>query len=78
MSVFISLEMVYNFSFALYLQATADLQEAYKRPETIPQLCDIVVSNKEPQIRQYSAVLLKKRLGKLRHWQMVPHDQQQM
>ncbi|XP_061389190.1 importin-4-like [Musca vetustissima] len=62
----------------LIKQATADLQEAYKRPETIPQLCDIVVSNKEAQVRQYSAVLLKKRLGKLRHWQMVPPDQQQI
>ncbi|TMW53578.1 hypothetical protein DOY81_001342 [Sarcophaga bullata] len=62
----------------LIKQATADLQEAYKRPETIPQLCDIVVSNKEPQVRQYSAVLLKKRLGKLRHWQMVPAEQQQI
>lgn len=62
----------------LIKQATADLQEAYKRPETIPQLCDIVVSNKEPQVRQYSAVLLKKRLGKLRHWQMVPPEQQQI
>lgn len=63
---------------ALIQKATADLQEAYKRPETIPALCQIAVSGKEPQIRQYSAVLLKKRLGKLRHWQMVPPEQQQI
>lgn len=54
------------------------MQEAYKRPETIPALCEISVSNKEPQIRQYSAVLLRKRLSKLRHWQMVPPEQQQL
>lgn len=59
-------------------KATSDLQEAYKRPETIPALCDLAVSSKEPLIRQYSAILLRKRLGKLRNWQMVPPDQQQI
>ncbi|XP_055909499.1 importin-4-like [Eupeodes corollae] len=57
-------------------KATADLQEAYKHPETIPALCQLVVSSKEPQIRQYSAVLLKKRLGKLRNWQLIAPEQQ--
>lgn len=60
----------------LIQKATASLQEAYKRPETIPALCEIVVSAQEPQIRQYSAVLLRKRLAKLRYWQMVPIEQQ--
>uniref|UniRef100_T1GVS2 Importin N-terminal domain-containing protein n=1 Tax=Megaselia scalaris TaxID=36166 RepID=T1GVS2_MEGSC len=59
-------------------KATNDLQEAFKHPETIPQLCEITVSSKEAQIRQYSAVLLRKRLGKLRNWQMVPPEQQAM
>uniref|UniRef100_A0A1I8NQF8 Importin N-terminal domain-containing protein n=1 Tax=Stomoxys calcitrans TaxID=35570 RepID=A0A1I8NQF8_STOCA len=62
----------------LIKQATADLHEVYKRPETIPQLCELAVSHKEHHIRHYSAVLLKKRLGKLRHWQMVPPEQQQL
>lgn len=60
----------------LIQQATADLKEAFKRPETIPQLCDIAVTNKDAQVRQYSAMLLKKHLSKLRHWQQVPADQQ--
>lgn len=34
------------------------------------------MSSKEPQIRQYSAVLLRKRLSKLRNWHLVPVDQQ--
>lgn len=37
-----------------------------------------MVSSKEPQIRQYSAVLLRKRLGKLRNWQLVPPEQQEI
>lgn len=42
----------------------------------MPALCEIVVSSTESQIRQYSAVLLRKRLGKLRNWHLVPADQQ--
>ncbi|XP_053955032.1 importin-4-like [Anastrepha ludens] len=59
-------------------KATSDLQEAYKHPETIPALCEIAVSAPEPQVRQYSAVLLKKHLSKLRQWNKVPAEQQQI
>nr|XP_036220173.1 importin-4 isoform X2 [Bactrocera oleae] len=59
-------------------KATADLQEAYKHPETVPALCEIAVSAPEPQVRQYSAVLLKKHLAKLRQWNKVPVEQQQI
>lgn len=60
------------------MQATADLQEAFKNPEAIQALCQVVVSSPEPQHRQYSAVLLTKRLGKLRNWQLVPVEQQNL
>lgn len=56
----------------------AQLQESFKEPGTVPALCDLVVSSQEPQIRQYSAVLLRKRLGKLRNWQLVDPKQQQL
>uniref|UniRef100_A0A1A9W4X5 Importin N-terminal domain-containing protein n=1 Tax=Glossina brevipalpis TaxID=37001 RepID=A0A1A9W4X5_9MUSC len=62
----------------LIREATADLQEAFKNPESISVLCDIVASRKEPEVRQYAATLLKKRLGKLRSWQMVAPEQQQI
>lgn len=61
-----------------YLQATAELQEAFKRPEAISALCDVIVSSQEVQHRQYAAVLLNKRLSKLRNWQLVPADHQEM
>lgn len=60
----------------IFFQATAELNEAFKRPEAVPALCEIVVTSKESQHRQYSAVLLSKRLGKLRNWQLVPVEQQ--
>lgn len=57
-------------------QGSIELREALKQPDAIPQLCEIAVSNKEVQIRQYSAMLLKKQLGKARNWQQVPVEQQ--
>lgn len=47
-----------------------------KHPDAIPALCEIVVSAKDLQIRQYAAVLLRKRLSKLRNWHLVPVEQQ--
>ncbi|KAH8408115.1 hypothetical protein KR222_008983, partial [Zaprionus bogoriensis] len=57
--------------------ATTELGKAYENPETLPALCRLVVSQREPQVRQFAAVLLNKRLQKLRHWQTVPADQKE-
>lgn len=64
--------------FLFFEQATADLQEAYKNPEAISALCDVVVNSQQVQHRQYAAVLLTKRLSKLRNWQTVPADHQEL
>lgn len=58
------------------MQATKDLREAYKRPEAITELCNVAVNSQNFQIRQYSFVLLRRRLGKLRNWQLVTKDVQ--
>uniref|UniRef100_A0AAG5D5I9 Importin N-terminal domain-containing protein n=1 Tax=Anopheles atroparvus TaxID=41427 RepID=A0AAG5D5I9_ANOAO len=60
----------------LIQQASADLKEAFKKPETIPQLCEICVSNPDTQVRQYAAMLLRKQLCKLRAWREVPAETQ--
>uniref|UniRef100_A0A182N9A5 Importin N-terminal domain-containing protein n=1 Tax=Anopheles dirus TaxID=7168 RepID=A0A182N9A5_9DIPT len=60
----------------LIQQASTDLKEAFKKPETIPQLCEICVTNGDAQVRQYAAMLLKKHLGKLRAWREVPAETQ--
>uniref|UniRef100_A0A1A9UP14 26S proteasome non-ATPase regulatory subunit 5 n=1 Tax=Glossina austeni TaxID=7395 RepID=A0A1A9UP14_GLOAU len=62
----------------LIKQASADLLVALKNPEALSVLCDLIATHKEPQVRQYAATLLKKRLGKLRNWQMVAPEQQQI
>lgn len=61
----------------LISEGTKELEEAYNSPNTIPALCQIVVSDNEPHIRQYAAVLLRKRLGKLRNWRLVLPEHQQ-
>lgn len=57
-------------------QATTDLQTAFKRPEAIEELCNVAGSSANVQIRQYSYVLLRRRLSKLRNWQLVPRAMQ--
>ncbi|XP_053677381.1 importin-4-like [Anopheles nili] len=60
----------------LIRQASEDLKAALGKPETVPQLCEICVSNNDAQVRQYAAMLLKKHLGKLRTWREVPVETQ--
>ncbi|XP_066250026.1 importin-4-like [Euwallacea similis] len=50
------------------LQGTKELKEAFKKPEAIPALCEVVVTSSNPQIRQSASVLLRRKLGKRRQW----------
>ena len=47
---------------------TAELKEAFKSPNAIPELCQILVSSQVVQVRQYCAVLLKKKFAKSKIW----------
>ncbi|CAH2294413.1 importin-4 [Pelobates cultripes] len=57
------------------LQATAQLKEAVKDPLIIPALCDVLRGAQDMQIRQFAAVLLRRRLTK--HWKLIPKEQQE-
>ena len=39
--------------------ATADLRTAFKQPGAIAELCGVLSTSQQPQIRQYGAVLLR-------------------
>lgn len=54
-------------------QGTAELREAFKKQETIQALCQLIISSNNSQIRQYAAILLRKRYGKGKHWLKLPH-----
>ncbi|XP_030751473.1 importin-4-like [Sitophilus oryzae] len=49
-------------------EGTRELKEAFKKPEAIPAICDVIVTSSNPQIRQSAAVLLRRKLGKRRQW----------
>ncbi|KAF7381213.1 hypothetical protein HZH68_016088 [Vespula germanica] len=55
-------------------EGTAELRKAFKKPESTPALCQLVVSSANPQIRQYAAVLLRKRYNKGKHWTELPEN----
>ncbi|XP_012138134.1 importin-4 isoform X2 [Megachile rotundata] len=57
-------------------EGTTELREAFKKPESTLALCRLIVSSTNSQIRQYAAVLLRKRYGKGKHWlKLPPHIQ---
>nr|CAH7764214.1 unnamed protein product [Callosobruchus chinensis] len=55
-------------------EGTKELKEAFKKPEAIPALCDVIVTSQNPQIRQSAAVLLRRKLGKKRQWSKINVD----
>uniref|UniRef100_A0A8C4YLU3 Importin 4 n=1 Tax=Gopherus evgoodei TaxID=1825980 RepID=A0A8C4YLU3_9SAUR len=59
---------------ALIQQATAQLREAFRHPEVLPQLCQLLAGAPDPQIRQLAAVLLRRRLTK--HWRKLSPEEQ--
>uniref|UniRef100_A0A8C4YM11 Importin 4 n=1 Tax=Gopherus evgoodei TaxID=1825980 RepID=A0A8C4YM11_9SAUR len=54
--------------------ATAQLREAFRHPEVLPQLCQLLAGAPDPQIRQLAAVLLRRRLTK--HWRKLSPEEQ--
>ncbi|KAM9329952.1 importin-4 [Gastrophryne carolinensis] len=60
---------------AVIQQATSQLKEAVKDPLIIPALCDVLRGAQDSQIRQFAAVILRRRLTK--RWKVMPTDQQE-
>ncbi|KAJ1525478.1 hypothetical protein ONE63_010288 [Megalurothrips usitatus] len=56
-------------------KGTAELREALQKPGAILELCNVAVSSGNPQIRQYAAVLLRKRLAKSKHWSKLSAEE---
>ncbi|GCC39855.1 hypothetical protein chiPu_0023808, partial [Chiloscyllium punctatum] len=52
--------------------ATAQLKEAFKDPSVVPALCSILANSPNPQIRQFAAVLVRRRVAK--HWKKLSVD----
>lgn len=56
-------------------QATAELQRVYKDPVIVAALCDVLLQSENPHIRQLSAVLLRKKLGRM--WRKLTPEERE-
>lgn len=66
--------MLNQLSIYLNLQGTKELKKAFKNPEAISALCEVIVTSPNPQIRQSAAVLLRRKFGKKRQWSRLNPD----
>ncbi len=54
------------------------LREALKLDDAVPQLCSVMTQSPSPQVRQYAALLLRKKLGKSNTWSGLPPGTRQL
>ncbi|KAK7085046.1 Ran GTPase binding [Halocaridina rubra] len=59
---------------AVIQEGTRELGEVLKTPGVVGDLCRVMGTSTAPQIRQYAAVILRKRLAKSRHWSKLDND----
>ena len=52
-------------------EATKQLRVAFKDPAVTPELCRVMTASADVQVRQYAALLLRKKLGKAAFWAKV-------
>ncbi|XP_050398948.1 importin-4 [Patella vulgata] len=55
-------------------EATKQLKEIFKDPSILPALCQVLGTSTVPQIRQYSAVLIRRKIQKKNHWNSLSDD----
>lgn len=49
-------------------EATTELREVFKSPNLIQTLVDLLATSSTVQVRQYSAILLRRKISKIRQW----------
>ncbi|XP_033729226.1 importin-4-like [Pecten maximus] len=54
--------------------ATQQLKELFKDPNIVPGLCQVLGSSQVPQVRQFAAVLLRRKIQKGRHYRALPEN----
>jgi len=53
--------------------ATSELREAFKSSNAIPELCTVLGASADPQVRQYAALLLRRKLQRPKVWAKMPN-----
>ncbi|XP_060081049.1 importin-4-like [Ylistrum balloti] len=54
--------------------ATQQLKELFKDPNVVPGLCQVLGSSQVPQVRQFAAVLLRRKIQKGRQYRALPEN----
>ncbi|XP_071092179.1 importin-4-like [Haliotis cracherodii] len=62
---------------AVIQEATQSLREAFKDPSALGSLCQVLATSQTPQIRQYAAVLLRRKIQKSKQWKALTEDVRQ-
>ncbi|KAF6208061.1 hypothetical protein GE061_016511 [Apolygus lucorum] len=55
-------------------EGTKELKEILQSPNSIASLCSVLGTCKDPELRQYAAVILKKSFSKQANWEHIPGD----
>lgn len=58
------------------LEATRELRDAFRDPGICSALCGVLCTAQSPQVRQYAAVLLRRKLCKKRQWSALSPENQ--
>ncbi|GBO09355.1 Importin-4 [Araneus ventricosus] len=59
------------------VQGFREIQDLFKDPSIIISLCQCLTQSQDPHVREYAALLLRRRLLKAKFWKRVPEDVKQ-
>ncbi|XP_055942635.1 importin-4-like [Argiope bruennichi] len=59
------------------VQGFREIQDLFKDPSIIISLCQCLTQSQDPHVREYAALLLRRRLLKVKFWKKVPDDVKQ-
>ncbi|XP_059474979.1 importin-4-like [Neocloeon triangulifer] len=55
-------------------EGTEELKVAFKSPDIVPGLCQVLGTSQKQEVRQYAVVLLRKHLQRKKHWMQLKAD----
>jgi hypothetical protein len=65
------------YNFFIYTQATEELTLALKNPQTYVILCTLIGTSKDDKLKEYAALVLRKKLYKRNAWMNVSQEVRQ-
>lgn len=57
---------------AMIQEATVELKKVLQNPDNISTLCQLILTSTSPEVRQYAALILRRRYSKGKNWAKLP------